>query len=62
MVVLRMTDTGKPHLTPPPTAALGSNTGQPAGGTWLVLLALAGLLASLLFLRPRRMSPERRRR
>jgi LPXTG-motif cell wall-anchored protein len=49
-------------VTPPPTDALGTTTGQPAGGTWLVLLALAGLLASLLFLRPRRMSPERRRR
>ncbi len=54
--------TSKPHLTPPPTAALGSTTGQPAGGTWLVLLALAGLLASLLILTPRKASTERRRR
>jgi hypothetical protein len=48
-------------VTPPPTDALGTTTGQPAGGTWLVLLALAGLVASLLLFIPKT-SPERRRR
>jgi hypothetical protein len=55
--------TGKPHVTPPPTATLGGSTGQPAGDTWrIALLGLAALLAALLILSPNRTSPERRRR
>ncbi len=55
--------TSKPHVTPPPTATLGSTTnGQPASGTWLVLLALAGLLASVVFLTPVPARVRRRRR
>ena len=54
--------TSKPHLTPPPTSALGIPAGQPAGDTWrIALLALAALLASLLVFSPKT-SPERRRR
>jgi hypothetical protein len=55
--------TGKPHVTPPPTATLGSSTGQPAGDTWrIALLGLAALLASLLIFSPRTTSRELRRR
>jgi Prealbumin-like fold domain len=55
--------TGKPHVTPPPTDALGIPTGQPAGDTWrFALLGLAALLASLLIFSPSKTSPERRRR
>lgn len=55
--------TGKPHLTPPPTDALGTTTGQPAGDTWrIALLGLAALLACLLLFTPGTTSPERRRR
>ena len=54
--------TGKPHITPPPTSALGSVPAQPAGDTWrIALLGLAALLASLLIFSPKT-SPERRRR
>jgi len=54
--------TGKPHVTPPPTDALGTTTGQPTGDTRrLSLLALAALLASLLLFTPKTI-PERRRR
>ena len=54
--------TSKPHVTPPPTSALGIPAGQPAGDTWrIALLALAALLASLLVFSPKT-SPERRRR
>ena len=52
--------TSRPHITPPPTATLGSTTsGQPASSTWLLLLALAGLLGSILLLTP---VPARARR
>jgi hypothetical protein len=55
--------TGRPHVTPPPTDALGGTTGQPAGDTWrIALLGLAALLASLLIFSPSKTSPERRRR
>ena len=55
--------TGKPHVTPPPTDALGGTTGQPVGDTWrLILLALAGLLASILLLTPASPARARRRR
>jgi hypothetical protein len=55
--------TGKPHVTPPPTDALGSTPGQPAGDTWrIALLGLAALLASLLVFSPRKTRLERRRR
>ena len=54
--------TGKPHITPPPTSALGSVPAQHAGDTWrIALLGLAALLASLLIFSPKT-SPERRRR
>ena len=54
--------TGRPHITPPPTSALGSVPAQPAGDTWrIALLGLAALLASLLVFSPKT-SPERRRR
>jgi hypothetical protein len=54
--------TGKPHITPPPTSALGSVPARPAGDTWrIALLGLAALLASLLVFSPKT-SPERRRR
>jgi hypothetical protein len=49
-------------VTPPPTDALGTTPGQPAGDTWrIALLGLAALLASLLVFSPKT-SPERRRR
>lgn len=54
--------TGKPHVTPPPTSALGGTTGQPASGAWLVLLALAGLLATILLVTPTSPARARRRR
>ena len=58
--------TGKPHVTPPPTATLptgGTPGGTPGGDTWrIALLALAALLASLLILSPSGTSPERSRR
>ena len=54
--------TGKPHITPPPTSALGSVPAQPASDTWrIALLGLAALLASLLVFSPKT-SPERLRR
>jgi uncharacterized repeat protein (TIGR01451 family) len=54
--------TGRPHITPPPTSALGSVPAQPAGDTWrIALLGLAALLASLLVFIPKT-SPERRHR
>jgi hypothetical protein len=52
--------TSKPHVTPPTTATIDSTTGgQPASSVWLVLLALAGLLGSILLLTP---VPARARR
>ena len=54
--------TGKPHVTPPPTATLPTS-GTQGGDTWrIALLALAALLASLLILSPSGTSPERSRR
>ena len=54
--------TSKPHVTPPPTSALGGTPGGPAGGTGLVLLALAGLLASILFMTQNSLARVRSRR
>jgi hypothetical protein len=51
--------TSKPRITPPPTSSLGGTTGGPSSGIWLVLLALAGLLGSILLLTP---APARARR
>jgi hypothetical protein len=44
--------TGAPHVTPPPTST-GGLPGTPSDGTWrIVLLAIAGLLATMLVLTP----------
>ena len=44
--------TGKPNVTPPPTST-GGTPGTPSDGTWrIVLLAIAGLLATILVLTP----------
>jgi uncharacterized repeat protein (TIGR01451 family) len=54
--------TGRPHITPPPTSALGSVPAQPAGDTWwIVLLGLAALSASLLVFIPKTSSERRHR-
>jgi hypothetical protein len=52
--------TAKPVVTPPPTDALGT-TGQASGDSWrIALLAIAGLLATILLLTP--VAPARNRR
>ena len=44
--------TSAPHVTPPPTST-GGLPGTPSDGTWrIVLLAIAGLLATMLLLTP----------
>jgi hypothetical protein len=53
--------TGTPNVTPPPTGTVGDPTGQPAGDTWLLLLALAGLAATILLLTPTSAARGRRR-
>ena len=51
-----------PHVTPPPTDTLPV-TGTPGGDSWrLVLLALAGIVASLLLLTEATPRAVRRRR
>jgi hypothetical protein len=53
--------TSKPHVTPPPTSALGGSTGGPSSGIALVLLALAALVTSLFFLTQTSLARVRRR-
>ena len=54
--------TATPRATPPPTDTLPTN-GTPSGDTWrLALLAIAGLLATLLLLAPATPAKARRRR
>ena len=53
--------TGRPTVTPPPTDTLPAS-GTPGGDTWrLALLAIAGLLATLLLLTPATPAKARRR-
>ena len=54
--------TATPRITPPPTSTLPTS-GTPSGDTWRVaLLAIAGLLATLLLLAPATPATARRRR
>ncbi|HSW43527.1 MAG TPA: hypothetical protein VLM76_13555, partial [Patescibacteria group bacterium] len=53
---------GTPRVTPPPTAALPVS-GTPGGDSWrIALLAMAGLLGTLLLLTPATPARVRRRR
>jgi len=54
--------TAMPQITPPPTSTLPTS-GTPSGDTWrIALLAIAGLLATLLLLAPATPATARRRR
>jgi len=54
--------TATPRITPPPTSTLPI-TGTPGGDTWrIALLAIAGLVATLLLLAPATPAKARRRR
>jgi hypothetical protein len=54
--------TATPRITPPPTSTLPTS-GTPGGDTWRVaLLAIAGLVATLLLLAPATPAKARRRR
>jgi hypothetical protein len=56
-----LAETGAPAVTLPPTDTLSGSTQAPAGESWrLILLAMAGILATTLLLTPA-MSPARRR-
>ena len=55
-------ETATPRVTPPPTSTLPV-TGTPGGDSWrIVLLAIAGLLGTLLLLTPAAPTAVRRRR
>jgi hypothetical protein len=55
-------ETATPRITPPPTATL-PESGTPGGDSWrIVLLAIAGLLGTLLLLTPAAPTAVRRRR
>ena len=55
-----LAETGAPEVTLPPTDALTESTQTPAGDTWrLILLGMAGVLATTLLLTP---TPARARR
>jgi hypothetical protein len=57
-----LAETATPRVTPPPTATLPTS-GTPGGDSWrIVLLALAGIVASLLLLTPAAPTAIRRRR
>ncbi|MDR3633653.1 MAG: Ig-like domain-containing protein [Isosphaeraceae bacterium] len=53
--------TSKPRVTPPPTSSMGGTAGGPSNGIWFVLLALAGLIGSILLLTPAPVQARRRR-
>jgi hypothetical protein len=56
-----LSEVGTPQITLPPTDTLSANTGAPTGENWrLILLAMAGILATTLVLTPVR-APARRK-
>jgi hypothetical protein len=58
-----LAETGAPELTLPPTDTLSGSTQAPSGENWrLVLLAMAGILATSLLLTPARAEARRKDR